>query len=93
MTAGKGIVHAQMPGSFEEDSIGFQLWLNLKSSQKMKQPHYQEFKSEDFPIVHVNNSNVKIICGKMNGKKGPISYSTPVIFYDVEMESEGFLEI
>jgi hypothetical protein len=31
MTAGKGIVHAEMPGSFEETSVGFQLWLNLKS--------------------------------------------------------------
>ena len=29
MTAGKGIVHSEMPGSFEEDSIGFQLWINL----------------------------------------------------------------
>lgn len=36
MTAGKGIVHAEMPGSTEHDSIGFQLWLNLKSKDKMK---------------------------------------------------------
>jgi redox-sensitive bicupin YhaK (pirin superfamily) len=36
MTAGKGIVHAEMPGSAEEDSIGFQLWLNLKKKDKMQ---------------------------------------------------------
>lgn len=41
MTAGKGIVHAEMPGSYEKDSIGFQLWLNLKSKDKMQEPQYQ----------------------------------------------------
>lgn len=41
MTAGRGIVHAQMPGSTEQDSVGFQLWLNLKSKDKMQVPQYQ----------------------------------------------------
>lgn len=36
MTAGKGIVHSEMPGSFDEDSVGFQLWLNLKANKKMQ---------------------------------------------------------
>ena len=41
MTAGKGIVHAEMPASFEENSLGFQLWLNLKADSKMVEPKYQ----------------------------------------------------
>lgn len=46
MTAGKGIVHAEMPGSFEETSRGFQLWLNLRSDKKMTEPKYQEYKRD-----------------------------------------------
>ena len=41
MTAGKGIVHAEMPASQEETSVGFQLWVNLKSDEKMTAPTYQ----------------------------------------------------
>ncbi len=41
MSAGKGIVHSQVPGSFEEDSIGFQLWVNLEKKNKMMEPTYQ----------------------------------------------------
>ena len=40
MTAGKGIVHAEMPTSFEEDSVGFQLWLNLDRKNKYCEPKY-----------------------------------------------------
>ena len=50
MTAGKGIVHAEMPGSYEEDSVGFQLWLNLKSKDKMQEPQYQEYTKDKIPI-------------------------------------------
>ena len=35
MTAGKGIVHSQMPASYDEDSIGFQLWINLSKDLKL----------------------------------------------------------
>ncbi len=50
MTAGKGIVHAEMPTSFEEDSIGFQLWLNLDRKNKYCEPKYQEFKADSIPV-------------------------------------------
>ena len=43
MTAGKGIVHAEMPGSWEEDSYGFQLWINLDAKNKFCEPGYQEY--------------------------------------------------
>jgi len=43
MTAGKGIVHAEMPNSWEIDSLGFQLWINLDSKNKFCEPGYQEF--------------------------------------------------
>ena len=40
MTAGKGIVHAEMPTSFDEDFVGFQLWLNLDRKNKYCEPKY-----------------------------------------------------
>lgn len=43
MTAGKGIVHSEIPKSKDEYSIGFQLWINLKKEFKLCEPAYQEF--------------------------------------------------
>ena len=40
MTAGKGIVHAEMPGSFDQSSLGFQLWINLEARNKFCEPQY-----------------------------------------------------
>lgn len=51
MTAGKGIVHAEMPSSFENPSIGFQLWINLPSKDKFMEPRYQEFKASEISEV------------------------------------------
>ena len=49
MTAGKGIVHAEMPASFDEPAYGFQLWLNLDRTNKFCEPRYQEFKGDQIP--------------------------------------------
>jgi redox-sensitive bicupin YhaK (pirin superfamily) len=49
MTAGKGIVHAEMPASFDEPAFGFQLWLNLDRQNKFCDPKYQEFKADQIP--------------------------------------------
>lgn len=40
MTAGRGILHAEMPGSFTEPAYGFQLWINLKAKEKFCEPAY-----------------------------------------------------
>lgn len=93
MTAGKGIVHSEMPGSFDEDSLGFQLWLNLKSTEKMKDPRYQEFTKDQVPLFEKEGSKVKIICGTWEGHTGPIIYNTPSIYMDVEMEKNGEFNI
>lgn len=64
MTAGRGIVHSEMPGSTEEDSLGLQLWLNLKAEDKMIEPKYQELSKDQFPVVEKAGKKVKIICGE-----------------------------
>ena len=52
MTAGRGIVHSEMPHSHPsgDKNGGFQLWINLQSKDKMCEPEYQEMKSADIPV-------------------------------------------
>ncbi|UGV41513.1 pirin family protein [Methanococcoides orientis] len=74
MTAGSGIIHQEMPKGQEGTTLwGFQLWANLPASHKMMEPRYQEVKSEQIPEVATDNGIwIKIICGEVNGTKGPV---------------------
>ena len=75
MTAGSGIIHQEMPKKNEDDPYlaGFQLWANLPASHKMMDPRYRDITKDIIPEVSVNNRvKVKIICGEINGVKGPV---------------------
>lgn len=68
MTAGRGILHAEMPCS-EEPAHGLQLWVNLRSSEKMVEPQYQELKSEEIPKPSKDGVTVAVISGEALGIK------------------------
>ena len=74
MTAGRGILHQEMPhGDAKGRMHGFQLWANLPSSQKMTSPRYQDVKGADIPeIVDDDGTKVRVITGEFWGKKGPV---------------------
>jgi len=74
MTAGRGIMHQEMPkGDGSGRMHGFQLWANLPSSLKMTTPRYQDVKGADIPeVTDDDGTNVRIICGEFWGKKGPV---------------------
>jgi redox-sensitive bicupin YhaK (pirin superfamily) len=74
MTAGSGIVHQEMPkGDTHGRMYGFQLWANLPASQKMMEPRYRDVKVPQIPEVSLTQGvRVKIICGRVNGTKGPV---------------------
>jgi len=72
MTAGKGIMHAEMPTSFDVPAVGFQLWLNLEKKNKLCEPAYQEFRSQEIPEYKGDNMRAKVIAGEVFGVKGPI---------------------
>jgi redox-sensitive bicupin YhaK (pirin superfamily) len=74
MTAGSGVVHQEMPrGDKNELLWGFQLWANLPRSSKMMEPRYRDVKKNDIPEITLDNgTRVNIICGKVNGKEGPV---------------------
>ncbi|MHA2395314.1 MAG: pirin family protein [Candidatus Thorarchaeota archaeon] len=74
MTAGSGIVHQEMPNRSNGMMMGFQLWANLPSSNKMMHPRYQDVKSSQIPeVVTESGARVRIICGKLAETCGPVS--------------------
>ena len=74
MTAGRGIMHQEMPqGDALGRMHGFQLWANLPSSLKMTAPRYQDVKAADIPeIVDDDGTRVRVVCGDFWGRRGPI---------------------
>lgn len=82
MTAGKGIVHSEIPKSKTEYSIGFQLWINLRSDLKMCEPAYQEFPVEDIPVFEEEGKKIKVISGQIGDVSGPIYSRQPTEYYD-----------
>lgn len=74
MTAGSGIIHQEMPLGDEKGRMGgFQLWANLPASHKMMDPRYRDVKSGQIPAVSTGNGVlIRIICGEVEGVKGPV---------------------
>jgi hypothetical protein len=74
MTAGRGILHQEMPqGDTAGRMHGFQLWANLPSSLKMTAPRYQDVKAAAIPeVVDDDGSRVRVVCGEFWGRRGPI---------------------
>jgi len=74
MTAGRGILHQEMPqGDPAGRMHGFQLWANLPSSLKMTPPRYQDIKAAEIPeIVEDDGTRVRVVCGDFFGRRGPV---------------------
>src|SRR3981081_233882 len=74
MTAGSGILHQEMPkGDPQGRMHGFQLWANLPSSLKMTDPRYQDIPASAIPEVTDDDATrVRLICGELWGKRGPV---------------------
>jgi redox-sensitive bicupin YhaK (pirin superfamily) len=86
MTAGRGIIHQEMPkGDAAGRMHGFQLWANLPSSLKMTEPRYQEVHSADIPeVTDDDGTSVRIVCGSFWGAKGPVDgIAADPIYLDV----------
>lgn len=86
MTAGRGIVHAEMPKDSTEN-VGLQLWVNLAAKDKMVEPAYQELRSEDIPKVDHEGVKVAVIAGNSFGIKSPVYTRTPTMYLDFKLEA------
>src|SRR6476661_10196830 len=89
MTAGRGLVHSEMPEQQEGRMRGFQLWVNLPASDKMVEPRYQEFAPERIPVVTpADGVRVKVIAGRVGDIEGPISQpATDPVYLDIALEA------
>jgi redox-sensitive bicupin YhaK (pirin superfamily) len=88
MTAGRGIIHQEMPkGDHDGRMHGFQLWANLPSSLKMTAPRYQEVKAADVPVATDDDgTRARVVCGTLWGTHGPVDeVAIDPIYVDVEV--------
>jgi redox-sensitive bicupin YhaK (pirin superfamily) len=74
MTAGRGIVHSEMPEQTEGLMHGFQLWVNLPAERKMSPARYQEFAAREIPSAEVAPGvTAKVIAGRFGNTTGPVA--------------------
>jgi redox-sensitive bicupin YhaK (pirin superfamily) len=94
MTAGRGIVHSEMPEQEQGLMRGFQLWVNLPAKDKMGAPQYQEFSAERIPQADpAPGVRVKIIAGQIGELHGPVRQpATDPIYLDVALDGEARFE-
>ncbi|MEC7489569.1 MAG: pirin family protein [Pseudomonadota bacterium] len=86
MTAGRGIIHSEVPEMVDGRLSGFQLWVNLPANKKMMRPRYQDIKSNRIPMVHVEGCVARVIAGSYLGETGPAEPQTPIRLMDVRLE-------
>ena len=80
-TAGKGIVHSEMPAE-KGESNGIQLWINLPQRLKNIEPDYQQVDNTDFPIHEFDGGQAKILVGD----NSPLKLKTNVVYQHVTLE-------
>jgi len=88
MTAGRGIVHSEMPEQKEGRMRGFQLWVNLPARLKMSEPKFQELPDAKLPVeTRDGGVRVKVIAGRTaRGTQGPIDTdATEAVYFDVTL--------
>ena len=90
MTAGRGIIHSEMPEQQEGRLRGFQLWINLPAREKMTAPRYQEFGAEQLPVVNAaDGARLKVIAGRYGDAAGPVQQpATEPLYVDVELAAD-----
>lgn len=87
MTAGRGIIHSEMP--MQQDGLmwGFQLWVNLPAKNKMTEPRYQDIAADRIPTVETaSGARVRVVAGDVEGTAGPVEgIATAPVYVDIEV--------
>ncbi len=98
MTAGKGVVHAEMPSSRMQQEggrmHGFQIWVNLPKRDKFIEPRYQEVPSATLPVGTSADglAQVKVIAGEALGQKALIETRTPIVYQHWSLQPGASIE-
>jgi len=93
MTAGRGILHEEMPQVRPEGVAGFQLWVNLPAKQKMIAPRYQNISANEIAEIRRDGgATIRVIAGTVDGVTGPIGgIAAEPTYLDVSLASGGSL--
>lgn len=89
MTAGRGIIHSELPEQEEGLMHGFQLWLNLPSQSKLCTPAYQDISAQQIPLLTPQEgANIKLIAGAFEGHQGAVQRpQTEPLYLDIELSA------
>lgn len=104
MTAGRGIIHSEMPQQESGLMRGFQLWLNLPAAEKMQEPAYLDLDPAQIPAVVIPQGQIKVIAGTLQSPAesesvlpvttGPIrAVSTQPLYLDLQLHSAATLAL
>lgn len=102
MTAGRGVIHSEMPQQSSGGMRGFQLWINLPAAEKMKPADYRDIPSEAIPTVELSAGAVRVIAGRLalDGQTvaGPVNgegarMATDPLYLDVHLEPAAEIEL
>lgn len=99
MTAGRGVIHSEMPQQEQGRMRGFQLWINLPAQEKMKPAAYRDISAEKIPVIELaGGGRLKLIAGRLVHAGRPVSgpingapgdLSTDPLFVDIELPPGG----
>jgi quercetin 2,3-dioxygenase len=94
MTAGRGIIHSEMPQQVEGRMRGFQLWVNLPRAQKRVPPRYQDIPGDRVPTLEApGGAVVRVLAGRVHGVEGPVQgVATRPLMLDVDLPEGGRFE-
>lgn len=95
MTAGRGIVHSEMPEQQDGAMKGFQLWVNLPSADKMQPPRYQNIEPEDVPEVPLPGGGaVRVVAGTFEGTAGAVTdIATEPVYLDLALPEGASVDV
>ena len=93
MTAGKGVIHSEMPEQTEGLVRGFQLWLNLPKEKKMIDPSYHDIQPDKIPSVVLDSAKVKVISGEFQSTQGPGRPHTGVLYLDIHLDPNAEISV
>jgi redox-sensitive bicupin YhaK (pirin superfamily) len=87
MTAGRGIIHSEMPQQKDGLMWGFQLWVNLPARDKMREPRYQDIPPEKIPEASLpDGTRIRVVAGETQGVRGAVSgIATDPLYLDVAL--------
>ena len=85
MTAGRGIIHSELPEMIDGRLKGFQLWVNLPAEKKMMRPGYQDIPADRISTATFDGGEARVIAGNFEGIDGPAQPQIPIRLMDVSL--------